>query len=318
MGTEFRMKSLGFGMVGWVLVLSGLLIGCVGGQHTEPAWPEEGVTLWFGGDVHVDSDPHTRLSVLSTLVKGGVGFINLEAPVGENAGSKRRGGKIQLTNHPGILPTLANAGVKVVGLENNHRLDHGEQGYALTRKFIEDAGLRAHDRRHSVTLDVQGIKVGYISRWLDEDDALDDLREELGALRPKVDILIASYHVNSRSYLTSPRAKDFEAIAADQHVDLVVGHGSHRFGPAYRRGTMLVAHGLGNLLFDCECTKEREALLLQVHWASKGVVEAKLIPIEAGLLGKPLNASSDAERTLRHLKALGTPLKTRGTEAGFF
>ena len=125
MGTEFRMKSLGFGMVGWILVLSGLSVGCVGGQRTNPPWPEEGVTLWFGGDVHVDSDPHMRLSALSTLVKGGAGFINLEAPVGENAGAKRHDGQIQLTNHPEILPTLANAGVKVVGLENNHRLDHG-------------------------------------------------------------------------------------------------------------------------------------------------------------------------------------------------
>ena len=287
------------------------------GQSSEEGWPEAGITLWFGGDVHLIGDAESRLASLESLVEGDAGFVNLEAPVGEDARATRRVDSVELVNHRSVLSALYTRGVRVVGLENNHRLDLGEAGYSRTLAAAHETGLRVADRHHHARLNLEGVRIGFVSRWLDEPDAMDGLERELNALRLEVDLLIASYHVNHRSYLPSERARDFEAIAHSQGADLVVGHGSHAVGPAYRKGKTLVVHGLGNLVFDCECTQEREGLLLQARWGRHGLLEAKLIPIDAGLLGRALQPSNDPAGVLDLMEGLGATLAFRDKDAGF-
>ena len=79
----------------------------------------------------------------------------------------------------------------------------------------------------------------------------------------------------------------------------------------------MIAWGLGNLLFDCSCTSERDGALLTVRVRGEEL-EATVIPIDAGLGDEPTQLSHDPALIFDLLEAIGSsPLARKGERAGF-
>jgi poly-gamma-glutamate capsule biosynthesis protein CapA/YwtB (metallophosphatase superfamily) len=120
------------------------------------------------------------------------------------------------------------------------------------------------------------------------------------------------------SYLPRPELKSAVKIALEAGPKIVVAHGTHAIGPVERRGKIVVAWGLGNLVFACDCTNEREGLLLEVSLRGGEVESASIIPIEAGLKGDPARLSSDPNGVFDLLEGIGgTQLVRNGPSATF-
>ena len=80
-----------------------------------------------------------------------------------------------------------------------------------------------------------------------------------------------------------------------------------------RRGQTVIAWGLGNLAFACDCTRESEGIVLELELVSG---EARVRPIHAGLLGAPAAPSPDPAGVYDLLTAIGSPcLDRRGATA---
>lgn len=295
--------------------------------------------LWLGGDVHWGAaralegrfDP-----ALARELAGATGFVNVEGPVTRNAGPGARtapDGTVTLTNDAAALASLRGLGVGLASIANNHAMDLGEDGLPETRALLEVASVRAVGidaaSPPSTTVVLGGATV-HFAAWnlravaTDPPGApanADELRArardaELSRLGTEPGVLIVSFHdTGPPSYLPSTRLREAVDAAVRAGADVVVSHGTHAIAPVERRGGAVIAWGLGNLLFHCECTRERDGLVLRVRVAD-GDVTATVTPIDAGLDGAPATLSHDAALMFDLLDALGSsPLRRDGVRA---
>ena len=174
---------------------------------------------------------------------------------------------------------------------------------------LEVAGVAAAGDARIGRVEVGGVRLAVTALALG-DAALDLSRPDAA------DVWLVSLHTTGPpSYLPGPRLRAAVERSVDAGADVVVAHGSHVLGPVTWRGRTLVAWGLGNLTFHCECTREDESLVLELRLDARGVREAAVRPVRAGLTG-PARPAPDPEAIYDLLEALGTgPLQRAGPRA---
>jgi poly-gamma-glutamate synthesis protein (capsule biosynthesis protein) len=140
------------------------------------------------------------------------------------------------------------------------------------------------------------------------------LESDLKAARGRGDVLVATFHVTGPAlYLPRPELRRAVELALAAGARVVAAHGTHAVGPVERRGGAVIAWGLGNVAFACDCTDEPDALLLRVRFEGENPAEAVLLPIDAGLNGGPARPSMDAAGVLQLLESIGSsPLRRDG------
>lgn len=278
--------------------------------------------LWIGGDVHLGVGGLARpLEPLGFLLGEALGVVNLEGPVREGvAGDERSGDAVRLANSSPRLGALAAAGVVAASVANNHALDFGEAGEADTVAAVRAAGLGAVggsagpcpiERRDltpavvvtSHDLSGPGVLLGIASEL-----------EEAARHGP----LISLFHVTGPpSYLPSPLLSQAAEIALSLGARAVVSHGTHAVGPVERRGRQVVAWGLGNLLFACDCTDQRDGAILKLRLEGDET-RATIIPVDAGLRGEPARPSHDAKLMFDLFASIGSSQLTASGESATF
>ncbi len=265
-------------------------------------------TLWIGGDLYVDATTPGRLAAL-----GGPGVVNLECAVAASAqvqsgASTAEQGRLELRCPSDVGSWLADEGVVAVGLANNHAEDDGAvtPGAAL----LEQAGL-------GVARQGAGYRDQAHGWWLGAAHAdHDGWAEQLAPPQTGDDVpAIALVHTSDvAGYLPSQRTEAGVEALVDAGWDVVAVSGSHRVGAIERREDAVIAWGLGNLLFDCDCTSETEALVLQLElggtWRDRDqVLDAQLVPIRAGLHGAPAILHEDTDAVMELVAGLSTVAK---------
>jgi poly-gamma-glutamate capsule biosynthesis protein CapA/YwtB (metallophosphatase superfamily) len=230
--------------------------------------------------------------------------------------SAEAGDGVRLHNAEAGLAGLRAAGVRVVGIANNHSGDRGSEGPGQTARAIRSAemspvGLGAGH----VVVEAAGKRVVVTAHDLDA--ALGaDLPTELAAARAEGDVLVATFHVTGPpSYLPRPELREAvdDALAAGARV--VAAHGTHVVGPVERRGDVVIAWGLGNLLFSCDCTRDIDGAILRVSLRGDQL-DARIIPIDAGLDGAAAKPAHDAPLMLDLFEALGSSKLVRDEARG--
>lgn len=259
-----------------------------------PPLPPRPVALWFGGDVHLG---HRGARALEQLRLDAPLVVNLEGPI---ASTPRPSTAQALFNPPDTAQRLRSAGVVAAGVINNHALDDGAAGLARTQALLREVGLAPLGEAS-----INGVKVMQIDLSAGVPGALE---AQLLRVRPTVVL----FHVLAPPlYLPEPelrRAVDL-ALAADARA--VLAHGSHSLAGVERRGAAVVAWGLGNLAFDCDCTTEDEGLLVRLTFDGPNVTEALVRPVRAGLHGALTALPPDGSTVLDLLESLGSRLHHR-------
>jgi poly-gamma-glutamate synthesis protein (capsule biosynthesis protein) len=204
-------------------------------------------------------------------------------------------------------------------MANNHALDAGPNGERNTAEAVRKAGIEpAGGVAGAAVVSVDGLRL-VVAAYDLRHGVQKDLAVSLGAARKKGDVLVASFHVTGPdSYLPRPGLRKAVEIALKADARIIVAHGTHVIGPVERRGQTVIAWGLGNLAFACDCTREREGLLLRVRVKADDTVLAEVIPIEAGLQGEPAKPARDANGIFDLLAAIeSSKLERRGAVAEF-
>jgi hypothetical protein len=220
---------------------------------------------------------------------GAIGVVNLEGPIADGPAATLEAGGVHLRQAARTPALLRRAGVRIATLANNHALDLGEQGRIETIRRLDEAGIIAAHRERVPVLPGGGT-ISVVAF-----DLTAGLPPDLeSAVARSTGLRVVSLHVTGPpSYLPADvlvRAVDV-ALAAGARI--VVAHGSHEPARVERRGGAVIAWGLGNLVFDCECTRETDGLLLSVKISPKGALDAAVMPIRAGLDGEPARPSED-------------------------
>jgi poly-gamma-glutamate capsule biosynthesis protein CapA/YwtB (metallophosphatase superfamily) len=210
----------------------------------------------FGGDVMVPekvgkAGTAVFLSGLAeTFSKADAAFVNLEGPIGGDPADIKKC-KTEycyiLHQSPWIAQSLAQIGVRVVSVANNHAEDMGKSGMASTDAALAMAGIKAAGRmNHKIAvLEIGGMSIAFLGfasfsgvpDLRDRDSAMAQIRDA----KDKYDAVVVSMHAGCEGDVASVipdgdekcfgenrgDTKGFARAAADAGATIVVGHGPH-------------------------------------------------------------------------------------------
>jgi hypothetical protein len=223
-----------------------------------------------GGLLPPDDGKALLAEVTPLLSRADVAFANLEGPLADSGQSEKCAHSKPGRCYAFRVPTrygrlLADAGVDVVSVANNHAGDFGEAGRASTRATLDAVGIRhAGGPGEVARLEVRGRKVAVLA--FATSAGTNDLRDLAEAARMvaeakrEADLVVVSMHAGAEgadrqhvpqgheTFLGEDRGdvRAFARAVIEAGADLVLGHGPHVVrGMEVLRGR-LVAYSLGN------------------------------------------------------------------------
>src|SRR5262249_46107783 len=158
---------------------------------------------------------------------------------------------------------------------NNHSADAGPAGAVQTARWLSKRGIiPAGGPAGTAFLHINDITIAMTAHDLTH-GVPPHLADELKAARSDADVLIATFHVTGPpSYLPRPELRRAVETAYQAGAGVIAAHGTHAIGPLERRDHAVIAWGLGNVAFACDCTHEEDAILLRVRVQPRKPVEA--------------------------------------------
>ncbi|MGD0348723.1 MAG: CapA family protein [Verrucomicrobiota bacterium] len=164
---------------------------------------------------------------------------------------------------------IKTAGINVLGLANNHILDHGSEGLKNTLEVCAKAGIAttgAGDNlraaRQILVTDVKGIRVGILavaehefstatkdSPGANPLDLMDYVRN-VNSRRGEIDYLIVLLHGADEFYVPSPRIQDTCRFMIEMGANAVVVQHPHCLGGYEQYQGGHIVYGQGALVMD--------------------------------------------------------------------
>ncbi|MEZ4240752.1 MAG: CapA family protein [Myxococcota bacterium] len=230
----------------------------------------------------------------------GAGVVNLEGPVGPG-GAVRSPGAVTLTQAPAALDALRPAGIVAAGLANNHAADAGPDGPRRTAEALRGRGVQPFGGAAGSAVLSFGATTVSLSAFT--------LPAPPMAL-PEADLRVVSLHDVDQPALLAAAVD----AALDAGAQVVVVQGSHAVGRVERRRGAVVAWGLGDLAFACDCTDSTDGLVLRIELGTDPPV-ASVIPVAVGRPGAPAALHPAPDRVYDRLEALGSSLFRAGASA---
>lgn len=273
--------------------------------------PPPQITLLAGGDVMLGRGVDRRMAEtgdfalplrqLGPLLRAAdLAFVNLESPLCPQ-GPYGEPGTMVLRARPEAVRTLAEAGVDVVSLANNHALDCGARGLLLTRERLAEAGIAAVGAGESfeaahggAVLERGGLRVGFLAYtyaarndWPGARGAVvagldpSQLEADIRALRARSDVVVVSLHAGTEySPRPHPEQQRFARRAVGAGAHLILGHHPHVRQPSEPHGSARIFYSLGNLVFDQPWPETRRGGLVRARVVGRKLVEAELLTVE--------------------------------------
>jgi len=207
----------------------------------------------------------------------------------------------EMRGNPEHLEYLREAGFDVIGVANNHAMQHGKRAFwdtvANVKKVgIDVIGLDSEGRTnvHEIVHDGAKHFIFNVSlrpeEWADDKDDLpysyrdsqSKLLSEVKALRSECPgFLICSIHwgLEFLDYPSSEQVQLGRALV-DAGVDVVFGHHAHVIQPVERYKQGLIFYSLGNFVFDLWPSNTKKTLIAQVELEVGKDPSFKWIPVE--------------------------------------
>ena len=310
------------------------------------------VRVVSGGDVMADRVVKDYISangagavlrgIAPQLQKGDAAWVNLESPL-STLGSPTPGKDYTFEGPPSMVPALADAGIDLVTLGNNHSADYGQAALADTIKRLEKAGVQVvgaglNDKDAWTAAVVEtsgGATIGFLA-WSDVlwpgyratnkpgvaegRTEVPRMKESIRALAKEVDYVVVGYHwgIEYEHYPYGLQTSEAHA-AIDAGADLVIGHHPHVLQGFETYKGRLIAYSLGDLVFDHYSIETGQTVLVDAVLTPDGVT-ATLTPVYVSSSGVPAVQHGAAGRTILALvkhysSALDTTVVIKGDTA---
>jgi poly-gamma-glutamate capsule biosynthesis protein CapA/YwtB (metallophosphatase superfamily) len=240
-------------------------------------------------------------STSEILRAGQIAFANLESPLA--AGEPVEAFQMVFRGDPAFAAALADAGIDIVSLANNHAGDQGAEGVTSTLAALGAAGVRAVGAgegvaaRAPVVIETDTGSVAFLAyadgRWIPDSYVAAEGRAGVALLSPEsvaadvaaarglADFVVVSMHAGTEYEPLPDRAQRAAAeSAARAGASLVIGHHPHVLQPIGRIGTTTVAWSLGNFVFDQDLSPEtQEGAIVRFSMSSGEPARVEALPV---------------------------------------
>lgn len=260
-------------------------------------------SLFFAGDCVLEQADRSIVdgALADRITEADISVANLEAPVERPDTEPIPKSGPALATALGTPARLADAGLDVLTLANNHMMDYGASGLDETKTACATAGLATtgtgNDRSAAfqpVSIDIGPVTVAILSvcerefgvatrtepgtAWSDHPAALDAIRDADAA----ADVVIVVAH-GGVEYVPLPpparrrRLQEF----ADTGADLIVGHHPHVAQGWQIHTDTPIFYSLGNFAFDRQSdgANTSRGLAIEVTGVDDTISGIDLIPI---------------------------------------
>jgi len=341
------------------LLAASLLLARAGASFEEGARADAPVHLLAVGDIllgdasqefldrHGYAAPFAR--VRRYLAGADLLVGNLEGPITEYPYPITREKAYIYRSRPAAARALRRAGFDLLCLANNHTLDYRLPGLLDTLSHLERAGLghfgAGRDREQAVAgaiVERGGMRIGFLGfmepfpsyanrfRWFADETGggvarMDPqtMRAAFAAMRPNVDLLVASFHWGQNYAPVTPTQRAYGRLAVEYGADLVVGHHPHvAQGVEVYRGVPIL-YSVGNFTFGTPGRFRSAPALMRYSWladvtlAGGRVVTVDLLPLEVDNRRVRFQPYVADRRVLpRLLRSVNRPFGTRMEVAG--
>jgi len=188
------------------------------------------------------------------------------------------------------LTVIFKKGFDVLNLANNHILDHGYENAKKTEKLLDERGFitigsptSPHEKIKIINQ--KGKKIGFLGYNLCEQknkSNISDIFRDIKNSKKLVDVLVVSLHWGWRNeHMTEPSQEQIllGRKIVDQGADIILGHHSHVFQPVELYKGKVIAHSLGNFIFDMWRLENRIGGILEILIYENLEFSVKIIPI---------------------------------------
>lgn len=277
------------------------------------------ITLAFAGDVHFAErtlklldDPATAIGPTSALLSAAdVAMVNLETAITDGGVPEPK--QYHFRAPDTAFTALAEAGVDVTTMANNHSLDYGQSGLrdtfaAITRTGHPVVGIGRTDKEAFApwVTEVRGTKVAFLGlsqirerapEWSARADrpgvasALDPAvaAAAVRAARAVADVVVVYLHWGQEGdQCPTPRMKTLATALAGAGADAIVSTHAHLLlGDGYL-GRTYVQYGLGNFVWWWDDAFSNDTGVLSLTLRGRNVVRAELKPARISSTGQPV------------------------------
>lgn len=254
------------------------------GTSTLPVAADHALRIRFVGDIMLDRNVARRMREAGTstypfarlppgwLDETDLTVANLEGPVTPTRRPPEK--SIDFQFDPSVVGVLRAQGIDFVSQANNHALDQGTQGFEDSRALLLAGGITpfGHQVRDDeialATTTIRNTRLAFVG-FNTTDNPLDEeaVARVLAAASSTSDLVIVFMHWGLE-YQDHPIA-DVQARARwliDHGADLVIGGHPHWVQGMDEYKGKLIAHSLGNFIFDQDFSDEtRQGLSLDVN-----------------------------------------------------
>lgn len=269
-------------------------------------------SLLFVGDVQMDrgvrkkveenfDGDYARFLSTAPLIKStDISFANLEGPISDQG--TNHGSIYSFRMDPLVAPALAESGVDIVSIANNHAGDWGREAFVDTIARLKASGIRytggGLNREEAIAPTIithEGTRVGFLGfsdvgpAWLAVSStspgillASDPARSRIIENAKKlVDVLIVSFHFGEEyEKKSNQRQRSLARGAIDSGADIVIGHHPHVVEETELYNGGLIAYSLGNFVFDQAFSKDTmEGLALSVGLTNGAITTLEKYPV---------------------------------------
>ncbi|MBG9736385.1 CapA family protein [Paenibacillus alvei] len=240
----------------------------------------------------------------SLLQDADLAIGNLETPL--TTGGKPADNKLFVyKSSPKMAQVMADAGIDIVNLANNHSMDQGEEGLLDTFQALKaanvsyiGAGKNSKEAYTPLIVERNGIKLAFLglSRVIPDDSwyawknkpgvattyegTKERAAESIKAAKKEADIVVVIAHWGEeRTDEPNAKQKELAKLFVDSGADLIVGGHPHVVQGFEQQQDSWIAYSMGNFIFtQAENPKTWETMALQAECKKDGKCELKMTP----------------------------------------
>lgn len=266
--------------------------------------------------------------VASTFAKADLVLLNLECTISTRGTPDKKAFTFRAP--PAAAKALADAGVDLVTVANNHGMDYGPDALADTISLLKKqgittigAGADSTEARAPRIVERNGLRIAFLAYLGFLHDASGwsgypweagpskpglaitrkkQIAQDVASAKKQADVVVVFFHAgDSLDTTPSDFQRSITKVALNAGAALVLSTSPHVLQGTRRKGATFVAWSLGNFVFDESRGISNDSVILDVTLDASGVKSVRFVPIIIRN-GFPVRArGADAARINREL-----------------